>query len=100
MIYEKLVRDRIPEILDAKGISYEQHVAEDTEYRIELIKKLLEEVNEFIENDGSVEELADVLEVIHALQKLPEYAEVTEIQKAKRNDRGGFTKRFILKGEK
>ncbi|HEY0979436.1 MAG TPA: nucleoside triphosphate pyrophosphohydrolase [Candidatus Paceibacterota bacterium] len=81
--YEKLVRDRIPEILDAKGVSYEQRVASDTEYRTELIKKLVEEAHEF-EEEGSIEELADVLEVIDALRQLPEYSEVAAAQSEKR----------------
>lgn len=97
--YTKLVRDRIPEILDAKGLSYEKHVASDDEYRSELIKKLLEEASEFAKA-GDVVELADVLEVVQALQRLPEYAEVTDVQAKKREERGGFTERFIVSGEK
>lgn len=97
--YEKLVRDRIPEILDAKGVSYEQRVANDAEYRAELIKKLVEEAHEF-EEEGSVEELADVLEVVDALRQLPEYGEVVAVQSKKRTERGAFQKKFILKGEK
>ena len=76
--YRKLVRDRIPEHLDAKGIPYEKHVADDAEYRIELMRKLHEEVAEFSEA-GAVEELADVMEVIDALRSLPEYAAVTKV---------------------
>ncbi len=97
--YEKLVRDRIPEILDGKGVPYEQRIAGDAEYRTELIKKLVEEADEFQE-EGSIEELADVLEVIDALRTLPEYAEVSAVQDRKREERGGFLKRLILKGEK
>ncbi len=41
--YRKLVRDRIPEILDAKGVDYEKNTADESEYRTELIKKLSEE---------------------------------------------------------
>lgn len=97
--YEKLVRDRIPEILDKKGVPYEQRIADDAEYRTELIKKLVEEAAEFAEV-GAVEELADVLEVIAALKTLPEYTDVEAVQKQKAEERGGFWKRFILKGEK
>ena len=50
--------------------------------------------------EGSIEELADVLEVVDALRTLPEYAEVATVQNQKREERGGFLKRFILKGEK
>jgi predicted house-cleaning noncanonical NTP pyrophosphatase (MazG superfamily) len=47
--YNKLVRDKIPAILDQKGIPYEKRIASKEEYRIELIKKLVEEVGEFSE---------------------------------------------------
>ncbi|MEK7510716.1 MAG: nucleoside triphosphate pyrophosphohydrolase [Patescibacteria group bacterium] len=97
--YEKLVRDRIPEILDEKGVSYEKHIANDVEYRTELIKKLVEEAGEFSEA-GAIEELADVLEVIAALKTLPEYAEVEAVRTQKAEERGGFSDRIILKGEK
>lgn len=97
--YNKLVRDKIPEILDKKGISYEKRIANDEEYKIELIKKLKEEVEEFM-LEGSVEELADVLEVVDAIKKLPEYVNVEELKNSKREERGGFDERIILKGEK
>ncbi len=86
-------------MLDGKNISYEKRVASPEEYKIELIKKLGEEAREF-EGDGSVEELADVLEVIEALKKLPEYANVEEVKQKKKEERGGFEERIILKGEK
>lgn len=95
--YNKLVRDKIPEILDSKGILYEKRIASDDEYKIELIKKLNEEVGEFTEA-GEQEELADVIEVIEALKKLEEYANVEEIQIKKREERGGFDNKIILKG--
>lgn len=97
--YEKLVRDGIPALLDEKGVAYEKRIADDAEYKIELVKKLVEEATEFSEVT-SVEELGDVLEVITALRKLPEYADVEEVRKAKRDERGGFEGRVILKGEK
>lgn len=97
--YNKLVRDRIPEILDEKGVLYEKHVASPEEYKAELVKKLTEETREF-SDDPSPEELADVLEVIEALRKLPEYADVEEVRKKKADDRGAFNQRIILKGEK
>ena len=96
--YEKLVRDRIPEILDAKGISYELHTADDAEYRDALVAKLSEEIAEFTA-DRSVEELADIMEVVRALRKLPEFENAKDVQRAKREERGGFDDRTILKGE-
>lgn len=97
--YNKLVRDKIPEILDLKGVVYEQRIATPEEYKTELIKKLVEEAGEFAEA-GAVEELADVLEVLTVLQKLPEYSTVEEVRKHKSEERGGFEKRIILSGEK
>lgn len=97
--YNKLVRDKIPEILDKKGIAYEKRIASPEEYKTELIKKLGDEVQEF-EEAGDVGELADVLEVVEALKKLPEYSDVEVIRQNKREERGGFDERIILKGEK
>lgn len=97
--YEKLVRDKIPQMLDTKGVSYEKRIADDEEFRRELIKKLHEEVGEFME-EGSPEELADVLEVVEALLHLDEYQGVGELKIKKREERGAFTERIILKGEK
>jgi predicted house-cleaning noncanonical NTP pyrophosphatase (MazG superfamily) len=97
--YNKLVRDKIPDILDQKRISYEKRIASPEEYKIELIKKLGEEIKEFAEA-GSPEELADVIEVIEALKKLPDYADVEDIRIKKLKEKGGFTQQIILKGEK
>ena len=95
--YNKLVRDKIPEILDKKGILYEKRIAGDAEYRLELIKKLQEETAEFAEA-GALEELADVAEVLEALKLLPEYAELEDARVHKKEERGGFEGRVILKG--
>ena len=97
--YNKLVRDKIPEILDAKGISYEKRIASPEEYKEELIKKLGEECEEFLQSSVP-EELADIIEVIDALKKLPEYSAVEMVRKEKLEERGGFEKRIILKGQK
>lgn len=97
--YNKLVRDRIPEILDEKGIAYEKRTASPEEFKEELIKKLEEETIEFKEA-RSPEELADVIEVIEALMLLPEYSNVEHIRLQKKKERGAFDERIILKGEK
>ncbi len=98
-IYNKLVRDKIPEMLDAKGVLYEKRIAEGVEFKVELIKKLGEEYAEFSEA-GDPEELADLMEVVEALKKLPEYSEVESIRQKKLQERGGYNLRLILKGEK
>lgn len=97
--YNKLVRDNIPDILDAKGVSYEKRIASFEEFKVELIKKLEEEIVEFKAN-GDIEELADVVEVIESLKSLEEYKDVESIRLAKKEKRGGFDGRIILKGEK
>ena len=72
-IYNKLVRDRIPEIIEINGEKPFVRILSDEEYKQELEKKLLEEYNEVIkakESEERVEELADMLEVIISLSKL------------------------------
>jgi len=97
--YNKLVRDKIPDILDQKNIPYEKRIADDNEYKKELIKKLLEEANEFTATPTE-EELADIIEVVTALKTLPEYLNVEDVRLNKKEERGGFEKKIILKGEK
>jgi predicted house-cleaning noncanonical NTP pyrophosphatase (MazG superfamily) len=99
MHYNKLVRDKIPEYLTSIGVPFEVSVADEAEYTEELYKKLLEEVQEFL-NAKSSEELADVMEVIDALRKLPEFANVLEVKMQKLKKKGGFEKRIIVKGER
>lgn len=97
MKYGKLVRDKIPEIIQAKGESVVFHVAEEAEYRKKLLAKLLEEAKEFVD-DESPEELADVLEVIECIFDTWGFdrGAVEEIRLLKREQRGGFDERIIL----
>jgi len=93
----KLVRDKIPEILEKKGIKAETRILDnDSEYLSALCDKLLEEVNEFID-DNAKEELADVLEVVYAICKLKNYDldSIDKIRKKKQLGRGGFDKRIL-----
>ena len=99
LTYNKLVRDKIPEILDKKGVLYEKKIASEDEYRFELMKKLAEEVTEFSEAKNS-EELADIIEVIESLKKLPEFNDAESVRQNKRQEKGGFDSRIILKGTK
>lgn len=97
-IYNKLVRDNIPEIILATGMTPTVHCADDTEYWEKLREKLQEEVNEFLTESNETEELADILEVIDAICEHKGVDRVTlqETQKRKRETRGGFKKRIIL----
>ncbi|MBI3589719.1 MAG: nucleoside triphosphate pyrophosphohydrolase [Candidatus Liptonbacteria bacterium] len=97
--YNKLVRDKIPEILDKKGVTYERRITSSEEYKAELVRKLGEEAKEFTEA-GDPEELADIMEVVEALKQLPDYRTVEELRRKKLEERGGFTQKIILKGEK
>ena len=95
--YNKLVRDRIPELIEANGHKCETRVLNDDEYLIELKNKLQEEVNEFLESD-SVEELADILEVVHSLsaQFGTNIESVEETRSNKANKRGTFNNKIFL----
>ena len=97
MKYNKLVRDNIPKYLKDKSIPFEIHVADDLEYWTKLKLKLGEEAAEFNDTE-TIEELADVLEVVKAIQsKMGWSDEDLESARIKKlNDRGGFTKRIIL----
>jgi predicted house-cleaning noncanonical NTP pyrophosphatase (MazG superfamily) len=96
--YNKLVRDKIPEHLDSLNIPYEKRIASEEEYKEELIKKLQEEFEEFLA-DKNVEEFADIIEVINAMKKLPEFANVEEVRLKKLEEKGGFENKIIIKGE-
>jgi predicted house-cleaning noncanonical NTP pyrophosphatase (MazG superfamily) len=97
MKYNKLIRDNIPEIIKAKGQTPVFHVANEEEYWLKLKEKMLEEFAEFVQ-DESIEEMADVFELITAILAYKHFdlEDVVAIQKKKRDERGGFEKRLIL----
>jgi predicted house-cleaning noncanonical NTP pyrophosphatase (MazG superfamily) len=96
----KLVRDNIPEIIRASGETPHFHVLSDEDYKHELIKKLLEEAQEFME-DPNLEERADIAEVLSAIDELFDFTpvQVKEAMLEKREKRGGFKKKIYLEND-
>ena len=98
MRYDKLVRDRIPEIIIAEGKSFTTRVVSGDELKAKLADKLHEEAREFFDS-WTVEELADLSEVIRALSVIigssPEQVEWVRRNKAIK--KGGFSEGIVLK---
>lgn len=97
-IYHKLVRDRIPEIIEKDGKTCVCETLSQEQYIAMLDAKLNEELAEYQESK-SLEELADLLEVMGAVVKARGYTweQLNAIRKKKRDERGGFEKRILLK---
>ena len=95
--YNKLVRDRIPEIITSKGNTCITEVLSDEAYLKMLDAKLDEELTEY-HADGSPEELADLLEVIYAAAKARGVSaeELDRIKAQKAAKRGGFDQKILL----
>lgn len=95
--YNKLVRDKIPEIIAQGGSKAVTHIADEKEFEEALYQKLGEEVKEFQEKP-SAEELADILEVAYAIcdWKRIDRVELESLRQKKAENRGGFEKRIIL----
>lgn len=97
MKYNKLVRDKIPEIIAGTGANVTFRILDDEEYKIELERKLEEEVEEFRESK-TIEELVDILEVVTALIHAYGFnqREVMRKKEDKGAERGGFFKGMYL----
>lgn len=99
-IYNKLVRDKIPEIIKGNGETPITRVLDDDEYKTELEKKLNEEYLEVIRAKGKekIEELADMIEVIKALAKLENATldDVIAVASDKASKRGAFNDKIFL----
>lgn len=99
--YNKLVRDRIPEVIKRTGKTFNTTILTQEEYIKELKKKSYEELEEYMESkndEEALEELADVLEILHAFAAVhgSSINEVEEIRKKKAEKRGGFQERIFL----
>ena len=96
-VYNKLVRDKIPEMIVNENRHPVTRILDNDEYRVELNKKLQEEVKEYIE-DNNVEELADIVEVVYGILDSMDISieEFESVRKAKVDKRGAFKDRIYL----
>ncbi|MDD9271497.1 phosphoribosyl-ATP pyrophosphohydrolase [Paenibacillus sp. GCM10023248] len=100
-IYNKLVRDRIPEIISRNGSVSNTRILDEAEYKTELRTKLAEEMNEYLEatdDKNAMEELADILELLHALTSIhgSTVEQLESIRANKAEKRGGFKEKIFL----
>ena len=101
-IFNKLVRDRIPEIIKNNGEVPEIETLDDLTYNEMLYEKLLEECNEFLnaeDNKEKVEEVADIMEVLYAIMDTLDVSKenIENIRLDKAEKRGAFKKKILLK---
>ena len=96
--YHKLVRDRIPEIIEASGKTCIVETLSDEDYLRMVDAKLDEELAEY-HKDQNIEELADIIEVIYAAAKARGYTleQLETVRTEKAAKRGAFEKKFLLK---
>ncbi len=97
--YNKLIRDRIPELLKSRGKEAITEVLSPLDYLDRLHEKLDEELEEYHET-CSIEELVDLVEVIYGIldYRCVSREEFEEIRRVKKEKRGSFEKRLLLKG--
>ena len=97
-MYNKLVRDRIPEIIEADGKTCFTEILSDEQYLEMLDAKLNEELAEYQESK-SLEELADLLEVMQAVVQARGWTwqQLEQVRQVKAAQRGGFEKKILLK---
>lgn len=95
--YNKLVRDLIPQIIERDGKKAKLTKIIGPELNEALVNKLSEEGQEFLE-EMNIEELADILEIVHALIELNNFQleDVEQIRKSKQEQRGAFKEGFFL----
>jgi predicted house-cleaning noncanonical NTP pyrophosphatase (MazG superfamily) len=96
--YNKLVRDRIPEIIESTGKTCVTEILSDEEYLRMVDAKLDEELVEY-HKDQNIEELADLMEVIQACAVARGYTleQLEQVRAEKAAERGGFEKKILLK---
>lgn len=96
--YNKLVRNKIPDIIKADGQVPTTRILNEDEYKKSLLNKLVEEAREVLESNGSIEELADVMQVLADIRQ--EFniagADIESARISKEAKRGGFDQRIFL----
>lgn len=96
-VYNKLVRDKIPEIIAKDNRKPITTILNNKDYLIELNRKIQEEVQEYLESNN-IEELADIVEVIYGIldAKNVSIKEFENIRKSKVQKRGAFKEKIFL----
>lgn len=99
--YNKLIRDRITELIEKDGLEFKTRILDDKEYKQELLKKIVEEAQEVFETttrEDLITELADVLEVIEAIVVANDFnpSEIEKVRMDRKEKRGGFKKKIFL----
>lgn len=96
-VYNKLVRDKITDIIEADGRIAKYRILDNNEYRQELNSKLQEEVKEYLD-DNNVEELADIVEVVYGILNSMDVTidEFEKVRIKKQKERGAFNKKIYL----
>jgi predicted house-cleaning noncanonical NTP pyrophosphatase (MazG superfamily) len=100
--YNKLIRDKIPEIIENDGKKANLRILEDDEYKLELLKKIVEESKEVLEAKDSkqelIKEIGDLMEVLDSVIK--EFnlniEDIISLKEKRKEERGGFEKRLFL----
>ena len=100
-VYNKLVRDLIPQVIESTGKEFRTRILDEEEYTKELVVKLKEESEEYFaaqSSKESLEELADMLEVIRALVVVhgATWEELEVLREKKVEARGGFQEQVFL----
>ena len=95
--HNKLIRDKIPEIIEKAGKKAYTHILSEEDYMTELDKKLNEECAEY-QADKCIEELADMLEVMYAIAEARGWSvsELEAVRREKAEKRGAFERRIFL----
>ncbi|MFE7062043.1 phosphoribosyl-ATP pyrophosphohydrolase [Sutcliffiella sp. NPDC057660] len=100
-VYNKVVRDNIPQIIEATGKKFTTRILKDQDFIKHLKQKCYEELNEYCAadtNEEAIEELADLMEIIRSLAQYhgTSMEEVEKLRQGKAVKRGGFEEKVFL----